>query len=194
MRPRAWFVVFSFLALTFSSRVLSAADAQVLPAGTAINVRTTQLITADSAQVGMRLNGVVDNSVVVGRRTVIPRGAGATLEVTRVERSTNLKGRDRIGFQLRSIHVGGRSYAVATNNVEFRGHSEGKRAAQKIGIGAGAGGVLGGILGGGTGAALGAITGGATGAVISGSNKQHLVVPAESLLQFRLSSQMWVNR
>src|SRR5262249_62412320 len=104
-----------------------------------------------------------DDRIAVNGRIVVPRGALATLEVVRVEQSSNIKGRDRITLKLDSIELDRRSYPVATNYIEFKGPSEGKRATRKIIGGAGIGGVVGGIFGGGTGAAIGATAGAATG-------------------------------
>jgi hypothetical protein len=185
---RALPIVLSTLLLAICSSITYAADASIVPAGTILNVRTTQPITADSSQAGMTVTGVVDDPVAVDGQVVIPRGAIATLEVVNVERSSNMKGRDRITLKVHSIQTQSGTYPVATSHVELKGPSEGKRAARKVIGGAGIGAAVGGILGGGTGAAIGATTGGGTGAVIAGSGKTHLVVPAETLLQFRLST------
>jgi hypothetical protein len=188
MRPRAFSVVLSILALAICSSIAYGAGPSIVPAGTMLNVRTTQPIAADSAQVGMTMTGVVDDPIAVNGEVVIPRGAIATLEVVNVERSSNLKGRDRITFKVHSIRTNSGTYPVATSQVELKGHSEGKKATRKVLGGAGIGAALGGIVGGGTGAAIGATAGGTTGAVVSGSGKTHLVVPAETLLQFRLQT------
>ena len=186
-------VVLITLLLGICSSISYAAGASIVPAGTILNVRTTQPIAADSSQPGMTLTGVVDDPIAVNGEIVIPRGAIAMLEVVNVERSSNMKGRDRITFKVHSIQTDSGTYPVATSHVELKGSSEGKKAAKKVIGGAGIGAALGGLLGGGTGAAIGATTGGGTGAVIAGSGKTHLVVPAETLLQFRLSTSMRVE-
>jgi hypothetical protein len=193
MRPQAWLVAFSVVVLTTCSTAY-AFGADIVPAGTILNVRTTQPVSAESSYVGMQLNAIVDDPVDVGGQIVIPRGAAATLEVVGVERSSNLKGRDRISFRVTALRFDGQTYRVATNDVEFKGRSEGKRTAQKVIGGAGIGAVVGGLLGGGTGAALGATAGGTTGAVVAGSGKSYLVVPAETRLQFRLNNSMSTGR
>lgn len=193
MRPQAWLVVLSFIVLSVCSAV-SALASDIIPAGTVLDVRTTEPIAAASTYPGTLFDAIVDAPVVVDGRVVIPRGAVATMEVVYVDRSSNLKGKDRISFRLNSVHVEDRTYHVITNDIEFKGRSEGKRTAQKVIGGAGIGAALGGIFGGGSGAALGAVTGGTTGAVIAGSGKQYLVVPAETRLQFRLSSPAAVER
>src|SRR5262249_10907739 len=189
MASRAFSVVlgvFLIALIATSSSLAQRPGVSIVPTGTILNVRTTQPIAPASAQVGMRLNGVVDDPVFVEGRLAIPRGAIATLQVVNVDESSNLKGRDRITFKVHSIQTHSGTYAVATSQVEVKGRSEGKRAAKKVIGGAAIGTALGGILGGGSGAALGAVAAGGTGAAIAGSGKTHLVVPAETLLQFRL--------
>jgi len=186
-------VVLASLLLVICSSITYAAAASIVPAGTVLNVRTTQPIAAESAQPGMTLTGVVDDPIAVNGEIVIPRGAIAMLEVVYVEQSSNMKGRDRITFKVHSIQTKSGTYPMATSQVELKGSSEGKKAAKKIIGGAGIGAALGGIFGGGTGAAIGAATGGGTGAVITGSGKTHLVVPAETLLQFQLSTSLRVE-
>src|SRR5581483_3523721 len=162
---------------------------EILPAGTAVNVRTTQAVAAESSEAGMHVAAVVDDPVTNGAgEVVIPRGASAILEIVRTEESSNMKGRDRVFFKVLSLHVNGRTYAVSTNQVEVKGPSEGKRATRKIVGGGGIGAAVGGIFGGGTGAAIGAIAGGTTGAVVAGSGKTRLNVPAETRMHFRLAA------
>jgi hypothetical protein len=191
MRLRVSVVVFSFLVLAIGQH--AALASVTLPAGTAVNVRTTQQIDADRARVGMMVNATVDDPIDAGGHVVIPRGAHAMLEVVRVEESSKMKGRDRVTFKLHSIRVGPRTYAVATNQVEFTGPSEGKRARNKILGGAGIGAAVGGLLGGGTGAIVGATTGGGAGAIVANSGKTHLSVPAETVLQFHLNGALRVQ-
>jgi len=179
--------VLSVVVLSICSTV-SAFAAGIIPAGTVLTVRTTQPIVAESSYAGMQFDAIVDEPVYVDGRVAVPRGTVATLEVVSAQQSSNLKGKDKISFRLSALHFADRSYSVATNFIEFKGRSEGKRTAQKVLGGAGIGAALGGIFGGGTGAALGAAAGGGTGAVIAGSGKTHLVVPAETRLQFRLSA------
>jgi hypothetical protein len=186
MRPRVYAVVLGVLMLAVGSR--SVAAAELLPAGTALNVRTTQPIDADFAHAGITFDALVDDPVFVGGRMLIERGAVATLEVVNVKRSSNMKGRDRLTFTVHSVHVGGRTYPVQTSSVEVKGPSEGKHAARSIIGSAGIGAAVGGLFGGGSGAAWGAATGGGTAAIMAGSGKTHLRVPAEAVLRFRLTA------
>jgi hypothetical protein len=193
MRSYAWFALLSLLLPTLGARQVSASPQEVVPAGAILDVRTTQPIYADYVGPGARFTGIVDNAVVINGYT-IPAGARATLEVVGVERSSNLKGRDRINFRVRSVHFGNDTYAVSSNYVQVKGPSEGKKAAKKGIIGGGIGAAVGGLLGGGTGAAIGATAGAGTGVAIAASGKQHLVVPAETRLQFQLSGATRIAR
>jgi hypothetical protein len=194
MKSRAWSVMMGLLLLA-TFRTADANGAEVLPVGTVVNVRTTQPIVVYQSHVGMRFRAIVEDPMMdVRGHVVVPRGSLATLEAVDVQQSSNLKGRDRITLRVVSIHVGDRRYPVTSSSVELKGHSEGKRAARKIGGGAGVGAVVGGLLGGGTGAAIGATAGGTTGAVVAGSGKTHLSVPAETRLQFRLEGPVRIQR
>jgi hypothetical protein len=191
MKSRAWSVLMGLLLLAG----VQTAGAEVVPVGTVLNVRTTQPIVVYSSHVGMRFRAIVDDPVMDARgHVVVPRGSAATLEAVDVQQSSNMKGRDRITLRVLSLHVGDRRYPVTSSSVELKGHSEGKRAARKIGGGAGVGAVVGGLLGGGTGAAIGATAGGTTGAVVAGSGKTHLSVPAETRLQFRLDAPVRIQQ
>jgi hypothetical protein len=191
MKSRAWLVMMGLLLLVG----VRTAGAQVLPVGTVLNVRTTQPIVVYSSHVGTRFTAIVEDPVMdVRGYVVVPRGSLATLEAVNVQQSSNLKGRDRITLRVLSLHVGDRSYPITSSYVELKGHSEGKRAARKIGAGAGVGAVVGGVLGGGTGAAIGATAGATTGAAVAGSGKTHLSVPAETRLQFRLEGPVRIHQ
>ncbi|MGH9146531.1 MAG: hypothetical protein ACRD1Q_07470 [Vicinamibacterales bacterium] len=159
-----------------------------VPAGTTVNVRLTQAIDVDSSQAGMTFKAIIDDPVMIGGSTVIPRNASAVLQAVNVEQSGKAKGSDKISLKLNSIGFGGRVYQVTSAYVEQKGKGEGKRTARKVGGGAGLGAIVGGIAGGGSGAAIGAAVGGATGAVVAASGEEHLQLPAETRLQFQLNA------
>jgi hypothetical protein len=189
MRPRVWLKVVGFLILALGLQS-ARAGAQFVPAGTVVNIRTIQEVFADTSTPGMRVRALVDYPIAAGNRVIVPQGAPAMLEVTDVTRSSNMQGRDRVGFRLLWVQGLG---SVATNQLLFRGPSEGKKARNKILGGAGLGALAGGIFGGGTGAAIGAATGGATGAIMSGSGKEHLLIAPETPMQFQLTAPVQVR-
>ena len=162
--------------------------AVTVPAGTTLNVRTTQAIDVDATQAGMTFKGIVDDPVMMAGSVVIPRGASAVLQAVKVEQSGKMKGSDKISLKVNSIGFGGMAYQVATTYVETKGKGEGKKTARKVGGGVGLGAVVGGIAGGGQGAAIGAAIGGVTGAAVASGGEEHLKLPAETRLQFQLSA------
>jgi hypothetical protein len=159
-----------------------------VPAGTPINVRLTQAIDVDASKAGMTFKSLVDDPVMIGGSTVIPRGASAVLQAVQVQQSGTMKGSDKISLKLNSIGFGGMVYQVATSYVETKGKGEGKKTARKVGGGAGLGAIVGGIAGGGSGAAIGAAVGGAAGAAVAAGGEEHLQLPAETRLQFQLTA------
>jgi hypothetical protein len=159
-----------------------------VPAGTTVNVRLTQAIDVDTSQAGMTFKAIVDDPVMIGGSTVIPRNASAVLQAVQVQQSGKAKGADKISLKLNSVGFGGRVYQVTSAYVEQKGKGEGKRTARKVGGGAGLGAIVGGIAGGGSGAAIGAAVGGATGAVVAAGGEEHLQLPAETRLQFQLNA------
>ena len=164
-----------------------------VPAGTTLNVRLTQPIEVDSAQAGMTFKARVDDPVSIDGRIAIPREAGAVVQVVKVAQSGQFKGSDQVSLKLNAISFGGRAYEVATEYATVQGKGEGKKSARKIGGGAGLGAIVGGIAGGGEGALVGAAIGGIGGAAVAGSGEEHLSLPAETRLQFKLTSTVRVE-
>jgi hypothetical protein len=159
-----------------------------VPAGTMVNVRLTQGIDVDASRAGQTFKALVDDPVMLHGSVVIPRGASAVLQAAQVQQSGTMKGSDKITLKMNSIAFGGMVYEVTSTYVESKGKGEGKKTGRKIGGGAGLGAIVGGIAGGGSGAAIGAAVGAAGGAVMAASGEEHLKLPAETRLQFQLSS------
>ncbi|HET8668308.1 MAG TPA: hypothetical protein VFM10_10040, partial [Terriglobales bacterium] len=112
--------------------------------------------------------------------TVSKVGGGGTLGVQSNE----------VALALQSVTINGRSYNVATNDVNAsgnRGIGANKRTAEMTGGGALLGTLVGAIAGGGKGAAIGAAVGAAGGATTQVLTKgSEVKVPAESVLTFKL--------
>ena len=159
-----------------------------VPAGTLVNVRLTQDINVDVAQAGMMFKARVDDPVSVDARIVIPREAGASVQAVKVAQSGDFKGADHVSLKLNTLTIGGRVYEVATEYAVVEGKGEGKRTARKVGGGAGLGAIVGGIAGGGEGALIGGVVGAAAGTAVAAGGEEHLQLPAETRLQFKLSS------
>ena len=185
MRRRTSLVLFVFILSLIGAG--TSAFANVLPAGTVLHIRTTDAISADSAR-GTLVRGVVDQSVRIRGRMVIPSGSPATLEV--VDRSSRGQ---RVNLAVHSIRVGGTRYTLSTNEVQLGG-STGSRRWRRGVIGAGAGAAVGGLIGGGAGAAVGGTAGAATGVATAGKGRTQLYVPAHTRLQFQVNRTTHIGR
>jgi outer membrane lipoprotein SlyB len=98
-----------------------------------------------------------------------------------------MKGSSQLTLELTDIVINGNPYPLLTSTFEVKGKGEGSQTAKKVIGGAGLGALIGGIAGGGTGALIGVASGAAAGTIIAGSKKgEQLVIPSESLLEFRL--------
>jgi hypothetical protein len=159
-----------------------------IPAGTAIRVRTLDPIDVDVTQAGATFKASIDDPISVGGSVVVPRGAAATLQASKVQQSGKMKGSDLIELKVNQIVIQGVPRQVTTSFQQVSGKSEGKSTAKKVVGGAGLGAIIGGIAGGGTGAAIGAAVGGVGGTAIAASGEQHLKVPSETRLEFKLES------
>jgi hypothetical protein len=164
-----------------------------LPAGTTVNVRLTQDIDVDLAQLGMTFRVRVDDPVSLDGRVVIPREASGVVQAVKLAQSGTFKGSDHISLKLNTISIAGRVYQVATEYAAAEGKGEGKRTARKVGGGAGLGAIVGGIAGGGEGALVGGLVGGIAGTAVAASGEEHLKLPAETRLQFRLASSVRIE-
>jgi hypothetical protein len=170
------------------------AQADSVPAGTDITVRTNQTIDLKDASDGRIYTGVVDRDVLDSSgRVAIPRGSNAELVVRNINSSER-------AVDLESITVGGNRYVVAATGAdnavttEKEGVGKNKRTAKYVGGGAVIGSMIGAIAGGGKGAAIGAIAGGAAGAGAQTITRgRDIHVPAESLLTFRLDRPLMLS-
>ena len=181
-------------ALLTTPATLVARDQVSIPAGTVINIRMIDSISSDRNHAGEIFRGSIADSIRIGNRTIVPRGANAYVRLVDASSAGRVKGRSKLQLQLERIVVGNHSYAVASNVVEFRGKSETKKSAKSAGIGALAGGGLGALLGGGKGAAIGAGVGAGAGVATNAYKKGEQVrIGSESLVRFRLAAPLRIQ-
>ena len=171
----------------------AARPAVTLAQGTTIRVRTIDPIDVDASQAGMKFRASVDDPILVGGSVVAPRGAPVSLQAAKVQQSGKMKGSDLVQLKINTITINGQAYQVSTTIQEVKGGSEGKKTTRKAIGGAGLGAIIGGIAGGGSGAAIGAAAGVATGLVVSAAGEQHLKIPSETRLEFKLDSAVTIQ-
>ena len=158
-----------------------------LPQGSMVRVRTQTTISTREARNGETIQANLDAPLVVNGIVLAPRGAEVTLAVADSDPGGRVKGRARIGLRLVSLPVAGERRSVVASTYWHEAAGTKKKDIAKIGILSGIGAAVGAIAGGGKGAAIGAGAGGGAGtAVVLSTHGDAAVVPAESVIQFRL--------
>jgi hypothetical protein len=158
-----------------------------LPAGTEIRVRLDSDLGSKISQPGDTFSATVADDVMKGGDVIIAKGARADGTVVDAKPLGKFKGGAALSVKLDRVRSRWGSYAVETSSIARAEKGKGKRSAAFIGGGAGFGALIGGLAGGGKGAAIGALAGGGAGTAGSAftGNKQ-IVLPAETLLTFKL--------
>lgn len=146
-----------------------------IPSGTSLALTSNSKVCTNTHKVGDRFTATVSDAVTGANGAQVPAGATATVEVTKVDRSENVRDQIQMGFRVVALNFGGRSYAVdaTTESADVsrvRNQPAGKDRQKVIGgavVGAIAGQILGKdtkgtIIGAATGAAAGAATAAAT--------------------------------
>jgi hypothetical protein len=165
-----------------------------LPAGTLLNVRTSEPLDARKMQAGTYFQATVANDVYQGNVLAVPRGAVLTGQVTGVKKTGDLAGKSGLQLQITSLSLGGQTYALATSPWTSEAPGKAGYSAANTAGGAAFGALLGAVFGGGPGAAFGAVAGGATGLAASAATKgPQVVVPPESVLSFHLTTPVTVT-
>ena len=166
---------------------VAVAAAQNIPIGTAIPVRMGTRLSSASATTGQAWSGTVARDVTAGGAT-IKAGSPVHGKVTYVNRSGLLHKPGMLSLRMTSIDVNGHSQAVTTTRVSRQGKSHTKSNVTKVGGGAAAGALIGGLAGGGKGALIGAGAGTAAGTgVAAATGKQEVVIPSEQVLTFTVT-------
>jgi hypothetical protein len=160
-----------------------------VPDGTVLPVRINRWLSSGNAEPGSRFDAFVTNDILAGGQIAIPRGATVEGTVVDAKGAGVLKGRGELTLQLTALNLGGQRIPLQSQPFVINGRDKGLQSVNSTLIGGAVGALFGAAIGGGTGAAIGAGVGGAAGlgtsAASGGGNAN---VPAEALLQFRLTS------
>lgn len=161
----------------------------VLATGTAISIRTTSQISTNNSKANQEFEASLAKPVLSGNEVVIPKGTPVKGVILQADQAGRIKGEGGLILQLTSLTLQGKSYRLVTDHAMQQSKSRGKRSAAMIGGGGGAGALIGGLAGGGKGALIGALAGagaGTAGATMTGN--RDLVIPAETILGFKLTA------
>ncbi|PYY17497.1 MAG: hypothetical protein DMG61_02320 [Acidobacteria bacterium] len=158
-------------------------SAATLPAGTNVTVRTGATLSSKTARSGRTIPCSVARDVVVHGQKLAKVGDRAKCRVTSAKSSGRLHAPGVLSIRLAEVN----GQHVATGSHTFKGKSHKKSNVTKIGGGAAAGALIGGLAGGGKGALIGTAAGGAAGTGVAvATGKEEAVVPAETAMTFTI--------
>jgi hypothetical protein len=158
-----------------------------IPEGTIVTIRTIDSIDSNVNRTGQTFRGSLDAPIVVGDQVVVPKGLNVNLKLVDASSAGKFKGRSELTVSLDSFTYQGRTYQIASSDVQEKGGSRGKRSAEVIGGGAVLGAIIGGLAGGGKGAAIGAGVGAGGGTAVQAlTHGQQVKIPSETRLDFTL--------
>jgi hypothetical protein len=154
-------------------------------------VRVGQTLSSKNSSIGESFSGTLVNPVTVRGVTIFRAGAPVSGTVTSAKGQGRFKGEGNIGIQLTSIS------RTSVSSSEFLQvvKGKGKRTGAMVGGGAGGGALIGGLAGGGKGALIGGLLGagaGTAGTAFTGNKEA--VIPAETVVTFRLTNSVTVTR
>ena len=161
-----------------------------LPAGTVIPVRTTTELSTSQLANGSTFRAVLERPLWVGDTVLAAQGAEVAGLVVSSNPGGKVKGVASLEVTIRSV-AGRKNHTIPVKADHYTVVAEKStgRDLKRTGIMTGAGAVVGAIAGGGKGAAIGAGAGAAAGVGTSMATRgKAAVIPAETLMEFRLSA------
>jgi hypothetical protein len=165
-----------------------------IPAGTELAIRINQRISVKDAHAGDRFTGEVVEPVSSNGAVVVPPGTHVAGRIDESHRRGHFKGRSVLELRLVSMTLNGNEYTLDTHDNVSTKKGKGKRTAGFIGGMTGAGMLIGGIATGGVGLAIGGAAGAGAGTLIAGTTgNRDIVIPAESVMHFRLADDLVVQ-
>jgi len=165
-----------------------------VPEGTVLTIRLKQSVGSKISSTGDSFEGSLADPVSVDKKVVIPEGSEVTGTVVDAKPLGRFKGGARLQITLNSITVKGSKYDIETTSSAKAMKGKGKRTAIMVGGGAGVGAVLGALIGGGKGAAIGAGVGAGAGTAGSAfTGNKNITLPAETLLEFKLTKPVQIK-
>jgi hypothetical protein len=135
----------------------------------------------------------MENVTGPGGQTLIAAGTPVRFTITRIRASYSKSSQGRLALQANGITFNGRVEPVQAEIQpvprELKGRGVGGSEAAKVGGGAAAGAVLGGVVGNTKGAVIGGVAGAAAGAVVANQTAtRDVVVKAKTPLVLRLTA------
>ncbi len=165
-----------------------------IPAGTELAVRVNERIDVKHAVPGEHFSGEIVEPVMREGTVLIPRGTPVRGRIDEAHRRGHFKGASVLELRLVSMRLNGYDYGLDTHDTVRAKRGKGRRSAGLIGGLTGAGMLIGGLASGGVGLAVGGASGAGAGTLLAGTTgNRDIVIPAESIVHFRLADQLVVQ-
>ncbi len=163
--------------------------------GTTLPIRIDQRISVKDTPSGTRFTGeFVEPIRDDAGNTIIPKGAPVSGVVDTSHKRGHFKGASELQLRLTSLTLHGQRYPLETRDFTESKKGKGKRSAAMIGGGSGLGLLIGGLAGGGKGALIGGLAGAGAGTAGAGlTGNKDLVIPAETVVRFRLADELVIQ-
>ena len=167
--------------------------ANEIPVGTEFDVRLQNPLSSKTNEVEDRFESTTLVDLTDDRgRVLVPAGSTMRGVVSSVKRASRLERTGSMTVAFDRVTINGRSYpmrATVTQALESEGI---KGEAGKIGVGAGAGAILGAIIGGAKGALAGILIGG--GGTIAATEGKDVELPVGTVLRVRVDAPLSLTR
>jgi len=167
-----------------------------LPAGTLLQLRTSEPVDSKRAKDGQPVEFMVIQDVTMGGVLAIPRGAvvhGVIAESRNVG-SGQMAGSSTLALTLTSLDLGGRNYPLQTDQFKVKAPNKAGQTVNSAVTGGLIGTIIGCAVGRGAGCAIGAGAGVAAGtAAGTASPGPRAWIPAEALVFFHLAAPLTVE-
>jgi hypothetical protein len=170
-------------------------DTLTIPAGTVIQVRTTDWLSSEKSQTGDVFIATLVQPIVVDGWVVMRRNQSIIGHVTDAKKAPRGGGVSKLQLDLSQITlVDGQLVPVQTTLLNASAGTSNGRSAAAIGLTTGTGAAIGAGFGGGPGAAIGAGAGFTAGVVgVLFTRGKPTIIPPEDVLTFRLESPLTVS-
>jgi hypothetical protein len=145
-----------------------------IPEGAKLPLDLETSMSSATSRTGDLVVARLAEDIKVGEKVVVPSGSEVRGRVTAAVASGRVKTRARLAFDFDTLVLRGKEYPIGTSPVSISARDTHKKDAATVGIGAGAGALIGAIAKGGKGAAVGSLIGGAagTGVVLTNTGKE----------------------
>jgi len=149
-------------------------DPITVPEGATFALLLETAISSATSRSGDLVVARLAEDITVGEKVIVPSGSEVRGRVSAAVPSGTVKTRARLAFDFDTLVLDGKEHPIGTSPVDITAGDTHKKDAVTVGIGAGAGAIVGAVVDGKKGAGIGALIGGAagTGVMLTNTGKE----------------------